>query len=190
MSNYEKFLEEAMKEERKFNNNLAQLELEMANFVKDKFHPLLISFLEEYPTFKALTWTQYIPHFNDGEPCTFSIYDFNCFLETPIFTEEDADTDDYGMYEDPLLNPYADDCYDFVISESFYGFGSDKNKWRTIWESDVAIIQKYGITQEAFNAFTHLCHFIRNNEKVMQILGEGLVVVTKDYIRIHEHDHE
>ena len=188
MSNYDKFLEEAKDEEGKFSNKLTELESEMENFVKDKFHPLLISFLEEYPMFKALTWRQYTPYFNDGEPCTFTVHEVNGFLETPIFTEEDADTNDYGMYEDPLLNPYPDDCYDFVISGWFYGF--DKGTERKPWKEDIAIVEKYGITEEAFKAFKDLSSFIDRNEKVMQMLGEGLVVVTKDYIRIHEHDHE
>lgn len=35
------------------------------------------TFLKENPTVEAVRWTQYTPHFNDGEPCEFGVSDFN-----------------------------------------------------------------------------------------------------------------
>lgn len=35
---------------------------------------LFLAFFDESPEVKAIKWTQYTPHFNDGEPCTFNVY--------------------------------------------------------------------------------------------------------------------
>lgn len=40
------------------------------------------SFFDENPTVKTVHWTQYSPHFNDGEPCEFSVHDAY-FTSTP-----------------------------------------------------------------------------------------------------------
>lgn len=37
--------------------------------IKDMFR----SFFEAYPSVRAVRWTQYTPHFNDGEACVFSV---------------------------------------------------------------------------------------------------------------------
>lgn len=29
----------------------------------------------EHPTIQTISWTQYTPYFNDGEPCEFSVHD-------------------------------------------------------------------------------------------------------------------
>lgn len=37
--------------------------------------PGLRQFLVDNPEVAALRWTQYTPHFNDGDPCEFGVYD-------------------------------------------------------------------------------------------------------------------
>lgn len=34
-----------------------------------------MAFFEANPTVKAVKWTQYTPHFNDGDACTFSVHE-------------------------------------------------------------------------------------------------------------------
>ena len=47
----------------------------------------------------AIRWTQYSPHFNDGDPCVFSVYEADVKFKD---TEEDA-----GDHEDGFENEYS-----------------------------------------------------------------------------------
>ena len=58
----EDIIEEARREMRKKGKD----------FVQEKF----ADFFTKYPEVEAVTWVQYIPHFNDGDVCTFGACDF------------------------------------------------------------------------------------------------------------------
>jgi len=48
---------------------------------------LIESFQEVFqrvPELETLTWTQYTPYFNDGEPCEFSVHEFNATFNVPV----------------------------------------------------------------------------------------------------------
>jgi predicted SnoaL-like aldol condensation-catalyzing enzyme len=42
---------------------------------------LFKEFFEAAPEVDAVKWTQYTPHFNDGDACTFSVHEFEYVLE-------------------------------------------------------------------------------------------------------------
>lgn len=42
---------------------------------QEKFKDYFVEFWGKNPTIKAVIWTQYAPYFNDGDPCTFNVYD-------------------------------------------------------------------------------------------------------------------
>jgi hypothetical protein len=50
----------------------AQIEALRAEAV-EQVKPLLQQFLVEYPEVRGIAWRQYIPYFNDGDTCTFSV---------------------------------------------------------------------------------------------------------------------
>lgn len=56
---------------------------------------------EAHPTLLAFQWTQYTPHFNDGEACEFSVYDASVkLLNPPNKTDaEDGFADEYLIQE-------------------------------------------------------------------------------------------
>lgn len=54
---------------------------------------LFKDFFEKYPSAKAITWRQYTPYFNDGDPCYFRVGEMNLHLD------EDEDEDDYDDYD-------------------------------------------------------------------------------------------
>lgn len=54
------------------------------------------------PELEAIAWTQYAPHFNDGDACTFSVNDVGYFSKT--YAEESEDFDPY----DGDLGGYSD----------------------------------------------------------------------------------
>jgi hypothetical protein len=41
----------------------------------EKLKPAMLKIFRDHPEVKAFAWTQYTPHFNDGEPCVFSVHD-------------------------------------------------------------------------------------------------------------------
>lgn len=53
----------------------------------------LKEFLEKYTDVKCIKWKQYSPHFNDGEPCTFSVHDPELF-----FNKNDEEDEYEGSY--------------------------------------------------------------------------------------------
>lgn len=62
----------------------------------EKLKEFFVKFWEENPAIKAVTWNQYAPYFNDGDPCEFSVND-------PYFTNaEGKDLEEitsWGEYE-------------------------------------------------------------------------------------------
>jgi hypothetical protein len=61
------------------------------------------SFFEKYPEVDHIQWTQYTPHFNDGDPCTFRVNDYDML--------RDADGDE--------ICGYGSDGREKEISEAF-----------------------------------------------------------------------
>lgn len=39
---------------------------------------------EDVPELESLKWTQYTPHFNDGDACVFGVHDFGGTFNVPI----------------------------------------------------------------------------------------------------------
>lgn len=52
--------------------------------------PGLKEFMEAHPSVKAIGWTQYTPHFNDGDPCTFGVHGLHASAS------DERDDDFYG----------------------------------------------------------------------------------------------
>lgn len=57
---------------------------------------------------RALTWTQYTPYFNDGEPCVFSVGDMILVPKSEGGEEVDPDDDDFDPDEDGEYLYHAD----------------------------------------------------------------------------------
>ncbi len=78
---------------------------------KAAFEAALRSTFAAHPVLTAIRWTQYAPHFNDGEPCYFSVHEFQMSVAPPQADEshpededeaedEDEDEDGGGDFED------------------------------------------------------------------------------------------
>ena len=57
------------------------------------------AFFAANPKIEAIRWRQFTPHFNDGEPCTFSVHGF-------YYKVDGANADD-GDYEDGFNDTYG-----------------------------------------------------------------------------------
>jgi hypothetical protein len=73
-------------------NKECQAEL---NKIKEELQKQLAIFWENNPEANLIRWTQYAPHFNDGDICTFSLSDIT--ISNAINKEDYPDIDD-GEY--------------------------------------------------------------------------------------------
>lgn len=106
-----------------------------------------------HPQVKRLSWTQYTPYFNDGEPCEFDVHDVYA---------NGAEVVDERWDEDSETNLSV---YDYST-----GYGA-----------------KAKVLLPAVVEFDKLIHA---NQELMQMLGEGKVVVTRSSIEVEEFDHD
>lgn len=76
---------------------------------KKAVHDGLLSLFEKHPTLAEVSWAQYTPYFNDGEPCEFSVNDPYFKLTTDAEDGEEGweGEDGYGTWNaryDPKWN--------------------------------------------------------------------------------------
>lgn len=58
-----------------FIDEYTKFQAEFQAKAQKKIKEIFTAFWEKNPAIKAVIWTQYAPYFNDGDPCTFSVYD-------------------------------------------------------------------------------------------------------------------
>jgi len=73
---------------------------EVREKAKNAVGALLKAFFAAHPTIGALRWTQYTPHFNDGEACEFRVNnDFDVLLGKYIPDDDDSDDESNEFVE-------------------------------------------------------------------------------------------
>ncbi len=81
------------------------------NFMKDAAALLkmeVLTFIKSNPEIEAVRWQQYTPYFNDGEPCTFRVYDAQIRLKNTTKEEmkdDDGFRDDWNLKNKELQKP-------------------------------------------------------------------------------------
>ena len=55
-----------------------------------------VEFLTKHPVVHSVFWEQYTQGFNDGEPCTFSVYNVHLNFESNLDSDEDYEDEDEG----------------------------------------------------------------------------------------------
>lgn len=58
-----------------------RIKQEMVNDLKVRFKDIFLPFFEKWPQVKFVKWSQYTPHFNDGDPCVFGVNDMSGYIE-------------------------------------------------------------------------------------------------------------
>lgn len=103
-------------------NKRKQLNEELFTLIKQH----IFSTLDKYPEFVGVRWTQYIPAFNDGEPCVFRV------CEPSYLVEVDEDDDEGEWIEIDDSNYEVIDSYSFDYSwngdSRVYKNAADKEK--------------------------------------------------------------
>lgn len=94
--------------------------------LRDKFNKAFSSCLSEFwesnPTITSISWLQYSPSFNDGDPCVFAVHDFTA--------SEFPDCDDI----DSLSQLFSEDC---LIDENGV-------EWLTTYQSELSKYRELG----------------------------------------------
>lgn len=85
-------------------------------------------FFAEYPDVKAVGWTQYTPHFNDGDACVFGVgelclstKDVDFSEVTDMYDEEESGFQDSYSVKGPLKNALGRLSLDPDILEAAFG---------------------------------------------------------------------
>lgn len=151
-----------------------QLETEMREYGKQAFDAFFKAFFTENPNILGVKWTQYIPGFNDGDPCVFSLGEIYFKAEgvTPEYDEEEYDQE-YDEYD-------------------LTGFGYSHDLVEASWQGTYPN-RKYVVTKELVpggKACIELESALESNKKVLELaFGENAKIICyPDKIVVEDYD--
>lgn len=141
-----------------------ELQQEIKEVGQGSIKEMFETVFERAPSVTAVQWTQCTPHFNDGEPCVFSVHEPEVQFVEGVFLSKKHE---HGSY--PEEDEYAD-------GEGYYGTWTFRVQQKAIAD----------MVNEAYSLFQEI-------DQVMQdVFGDGVkVTVTRDGdIEIEEYDHD
>ena len=102
-----------------------ELERDLKNSTAEDLLAAFAEVFDENPSVVAVTWTQYTPHYNDGEPCTFQTLleytEAEDLCRTRLPRSEDLNPDSWdrraGAFPEPDDVPYAE-AFDYFEESS------------------------------------------------------------------------
>ena len=105
-----------------------QTEIEaMQAEMKEKASIALSNILKEYPEVSAISWCQYVPYFNDGEACEFTMGEI--YVLTGDITSDVAQKiADNPYYAEENAGESVDGDEDEISFDILSTWGDDKNK--------------------------------------------------------------
>lgn len=68
---------------------------------------------DKHPRLESIIWVQFTPYFNDGDPCYFSVHDFDVTVSAPEGSSEEDEDDE--LYDEDYS--YGDRIYQLQKSE-------------------------------------------------------------------------
>lgn len=155
--------------------------------MQETFKDINREFFEEFPMVQAITWNQFTPHFNDGDPCVFSMGDIH-------FVTDGFDADelmDPYAYED--LSVYTGNLDEAIARYVGYAERAGNDDYRKEYEDRIAILTKqkeqYPNLGEAAGVFEKILY--QNEDVLEHMFGDGVsVYLTKDRIITEDYDHD
>ncbi len=156
-------LEKSLKD---LNTKISGLRTEAAEQSKAAFNKMIKVFFETTPEIVRVVWTQYTPHFCDGDPCRFGVH------EPSFYRAEDADEDDYEF------NPYAEP-----------GSWCDQSS-KDIYAEVIKTDPRFKVVQKNIEKFYKMFNLV-DYEYFEMMFGDGVqVTATKDGFDIDEYSHD
>lgn len=142
-----------------------ELQQEIKSVGQSSIKEMFVELFKQFPSVQDVQWTQYTPHFNDGDPCVFRVNDPEVrFTEGTVIALKHEEGRSY-----PEEDEYADD-------DTHYDTWSFRVQQKPIAD---AVNEIYTVFQEI--------------DQVMQaVFGDGVVVkVFRDGdVEINEYDHD
>jgi hypothetical protein len=176
---------------------------------------LLEDFLAETPEVEAVVWTQYTPHFNDGEPCTFGVHEARVRLSkeaTPDWLRKNLNEHHTFHAEERKYVATAADVAKQNPHNNSWGIQVGKQYSRTVYEkakTDEELLEYIGpeggdYEDGAFESYNfsdkssfrkkiqELSNDIHSCSDILELVcGDGVqVIVTRDGMEIEEIDHD
>jgi hypothetical protein len=136
---------------------------------------------DKVPYVESIRWTQYTPHFMDGDPCEFGVNELE-------LTVDPGKVGDGSLTEDEVYNtlwrrhdnyPFFDNHWD--DDEMYCNFPHLPNSEGTVMlgVEDVPHLDEF---DKFFCA-------VLDDDLFRSALGEGQVVITRDGVEVYDYDH-
>lgn len=167
---------------------------------KEVFQSMLKAVLD-HDEVLGLTWTQYTPYFNDGDPCVFCANDVYVCLNGVEPNEDNSRYLDYGWMEDDLeengrlwLSNSSDDYVRLVGDNTRkYLESKDERGWRK-WEHEVNLDSQPnpGLFQ-AYELFDTTLNRGSFNSVLLGLFGDHCTVIidkVNNKILVDEYEHD
>jgi hypothetical protein len=144
MTEVTNIIKELAEMQEKFN----QMKKEAVEKLEPQFVEVFKPLFEAAPEIEAVTWTQYIPSFNDGEPCEFSVRDLWVVDEATIKAhieenyEEDEEYDRDEIIHDLLSDEGFPSIDSYAREPDKYWYESDGVTVRDWYKSDMKRYQE------------------------------------------------
>jgi predicted SnoaL-like aldol condensation-catalyzing enzyme len=128
-----------------------QLNEKIQKVGKKAFVEAFQEFFDANPDIKALSWSQYAPHFNDGDACVFHVHDFlyttdeRVDEDTSFSGEEsyDEDEDDSDEVKFKCPSEWSDDAKRKKLSKAinaFYEEIVDEDVFEAVFGDSVRVL--------------------------------------------------
>ena len=139
---------------------------------------ILKNMMVDNPLIAGIMWQQYIPSFNDGEPCEFSLNGPYIKFDEKVSGAGDKAADDEDEDESgEMSNGYMDANYD--IDDDFYDKKADIFNFKEIKALKAAV-------KDVCKVYSHLEAMDRNLQEMFGVNVQ--VFVTKDGVETEDYD--
>lgn len=103
--------------------------------LQEKMKDIFTAFFNTHPNVKTVHWTQYAPHFNDGEECIFSVHEpyFTTLEHDELTDRSDAWGEDEGVIE---TRRWDSDKREYVDNDIAPALIADMNTLSNILQSE------------------------------------------------------
>jgi hypothetical protein len=159
------------------NRKIAETKAEVACEAQILISGLFEDFFSKQPDVYAIAWTQYTPHWMDGDECEFSVNDINLCLSK----------------DSVAGSAYFDGDQDLIRARSYYtGRGNDPEEVARI-DSKIDAIGGMDAYERILSDFNSVKNAIGEigNEYMEMLFGDHVsVCYTRDGVTVEEFDHD
>lgn len=174
---------------------IAEIRTKFKEAFKSQFKDITKQFFEENPEIKCITWSQFTPYFNDGEPCVFGVGEVK-FLKK-FDKEEKLNSDEYE-FDDDYVDFVVDTgslAFDLEWAQKQYDRYKDSEYEQTAQNYKEEINRIKNASEREKELYENCVSFeelIQSNEDMMEEIFDDhvSVYITPDEIIVEGYDHD